>query len=533
MDKSGNIIKYIFIVFVIGLICFTAYTFVKNKREEVGAAELDQTSKTSNIQTDLRLAIAGFDTINPIISTNRNVQEISKIIFEPLVTLDSSFKKEYCLAKEIAKTDPGMYVVKLRENVKWSDGSNVTANDVRFTIDVIKDPNIKSIYEENVRYVSSVEVIDDTTLNIMLSEDVPFFEYNLTFPILSSNYYYEEDFINTEKNLMPVSTGKFKISEVIDNKIKLVRNDDYWNKDKIPMVKEIAITKYQTIGEVYNAFKSGDIDIYTVKVNNVEDYIGTIGYNRIEYKARDYEFLTLNNANDVLSNQVVRRALSLVVDRDTLIPSTLGTGYTPSNFSLDMGNFLYTKDLNISVNTEEAYQMLLEDGWEYKNNAWQKNVDGKIQSLSFNLSVDSSNENKVKIAEALKEQYLNFGVHLNIQYLSREAYVNAINNRNYDIILTGITLGFSPNLDTFFADGNLANYYNEEMRTLLDEVKNMDETSSLYDKYSRIYDIYMNDAPYIGLYRNTENIIMNQGLVCNIVPNTYNIFYNIEKWYRQ
>ena len=71
------------------------------------------------------------------------------------------------------------------------------------------------------------------------------------------------------------------------------------------------------------------------------------------------------------------------------------------------------------------------------------------------------------------------------------------------------------------------------MRTLLDEVKNMDETSSLYDKYSRIYDIYMNDAPYIGLYRNTENIIMNQGLVCNIVPNTYNIFYNIEKWYRQ
>ena len=82
MDKGSNIIKYIFIVFVIGLICFTAYLLVKNKRESLTQAELDQTSKKSNIQTDLRLAIAEYDTINPILSKNRNVQEVTKIIYE-------------------------------------------------------------------------------------------------------------------------------------------------------------------------------------------------------------------------------------------------------------------------------------------------------------------------------------------------------------------------------------------------------------------------------------------------------------------
>ena len=96
MDKGSNIIKYIFIVFVIGLICFTAYLLVKNKRESLTQAELDQTSKKSNIQTDLRLAVAGFDTINPILSRNRNVQELSRLMYEPLINLDSSYKKEYC-----------------------------------------------------------------------------------------------------------------------------------------------------------------------------------------------------------------------------------------------------------------------------------------------------------------------------------------------------------------------------------------------------------------------------------------------------
>ena len=532
MDKGSNVVKYIFIVFVIGLICFTAYLLVKNKRENLTTAELDQTSKTSNIQTDLRLAVAGFDTINPILSNNRNVQEITKIVFEPLVNLNSTYKKEYCLAKEIAKVENGVYLIKVRDDVLWSDGAVFNIYDVIFTIDIIKS-GINTIYSENVRAIVEIEQIDDYTMKVYLSEDVPFFEYNLTFPILSKAYYENEDFVNTDKNIMPVSTGKFKISEVINNEIKLIRNENYWNEDKKPMVEEIYITKYETIGEVYNAFKSGDIDIYTVKANNVEDYIGTIGYVKYEYKARDYDFLVLNNANEVLASSVVRKALSIVVDRETLIASVLGAGYTPSNFSLDMGNFLYTRDLNTPANTEEAYQILVQDGWEYKNNSWQKKVDGKTLRLNFNISVDSSDEKRTRVVEALKEQFDNFGVHLTIQYLSHDGYVNAINNRNYDIILTGVTQGYSPRLNTFFADGNLANYYNEEIRNILDEVANAADDSVLYDKYSRIYDIYTEEAPYIGLYRNTESIILNQGLVGNIVPNTFNIFYNIEKWYRQ
>ncbi len=64
-------------------------------------------------------------------------------------------------------------------------------------------------------------------------------------------------------------------------------------------------------------------------------------------------------------------------------------------------------------------------------------------------------------------------------------------------------------------------------------VSNTKEENILYEKYGRLYDIYLEEAPYIGLYRNTELVVYNQSLVGNIKANTFNIYHNIEKWYRQ
>ena len=66
----------------------------------------------------------------------------------------------------------------------------------------------------------------------------------------------------------------------------------------------------------------------------------------------------------------------------------MGKGYTPSNFSLDMGNWLYTKDLNTSIDTEQAAQILSNSGWERTSNSWQKRIDGRTTKLEFSLTVN-------------------------------------------------------------------------------------------------------------------------------------------------
>ena len=260
--NGNNVIKYIFSVVVIILILGTMYFIVKNRSKNEDYT-LDQTSTVNNIQTELRFAIAEFDTINPILSNNRNVQEISKVIYEPLVNLNENYKMEYCLAEEIGKTDELTYVVKLRKGVLWQDKSNFTADDVWFTMDFITRSGINTIYADNLRSVSDFEVVDSNTIKIYLSEPVPFFEYNLTFPIMCKQYFEGEDFANSEK--IPIGTGPFKIIELSSNVMKLDRNAVYWDSNKQFMPTEINVNLYETIGEVYSAFKNGEIDILSVK----------------------------------------------------------------------------------------------------------------------------------------------------------------------------------------------------------------------------------------------------------------------------
>ena len=526
---GNSIFKYVFIAIFIALIGFGTYNMLKNDANTEDEI-VDQTSTINTIQTDLRLAICNFDTINPIKSNNRNVQEITKIIYEPLVTLNENYKIQYRLAKEIAKTDNLNYVIKLRDNVVWEDGSAFTAYDVKFTVDAIKFGG-SPVYSSNLEQVQGLEIIDNYTLKINLYSPVDFFEYNLTFPIMCARYYNDDDFSNSNKP--PIGTGMFKIVTVDSNVIKLEKNENYWDSSKTPMVKQININIYNSAGELYNAFKNGEIDIVDVKISNVEDYIGSIGYKKIEYKSRDYDFLAINNENTVLSESTVRKAISKIIDKNNIVASCLGSGYSSSNFSLDMGNWLYTKDLSVQQNLDEANQILIQNGWEYKNNKWRKNIDGRITELTFSISVNAANPTRLAVAENIKNQLANSGINVYIKQLNNESYVKSLENKDYDMILTGITCGYSPSLDTFFGENNLANYSNQEVSQIMNVIYNTSDENILYDNYNRLYDIYLEEAPYIGLYRNTDIVVYNQSLVGNIKANSFNLYCNIEKWYRQ
>ena len=228
---KSNWIKYIFILFIILILGFSIY---KIKQDEHQGQEENISNKQQEMIKELKFGIAGLDTINPILSKNKNVQDITKLVYEPLINLTPDYKAESCLAKEWAKQSDNSYLIKLRENVRWSDGQRFTAEDVKFTIDRLKD--IDSIYSANVIDVTGLDIIDDYTIKINLDKEVPFFEYNLTFPILSRDYYDDEDFVTTSKNSSPVGTGKFKISEAESSYLILEKNNSWWYKESTPSV---------------------------------------------------------------------------------------------------------------------------------------------------------------------------------------------------------------------------------------------------------------------------------------------------------
>ena len=135
---------------------------------------LQQEAKLEN--SNLRLGISNLDSLNPIISKNQNIQDISKLIYEPLFNLTNDFRLENALGIEFSKADSKTYFVKLRENVKWHNGTDFTAEDVKFTIEAIKMLGDASIYNTNVSNIEKVEIMGNNLIKLYLFEEKPFFE---------------------------------------------------------------------------------------------------------------------------------------------------------------------------------------------------------------------------------------------------------------------------------------------------------------------------------------------------------------------
>ncbi len=531
---KSNVTKYIFIIIVISLLITAGYYIYHTQKPKEEKALPQETEEEIEIITNLRLPVVAFDTINPILSKNQNIQDISRLIYEPLLTITSDNRIELCLAKEWSKQSETSYIVKLKEDVKWQDGHLLTAKDVQFTIDRLKELGGNSIYAYNVEKVNGVEVIDNTTIKINLSEEVPFFEYYLTFPILSNVYYLNEDFVNTAKNSAPVGTGRFKITSH-NEKIVLQKNQTWWNREKEESkLEEIQIIKYQNMGEVYNAFKIGNIDMFTTKTLQIEDYIGTIGYHKKEYDGEMLDYLSFNCKNSVLANTEVRKAISYIIDKENIVGTIYRGGYNVANFSLEDENYLYqNKKVEYERNHEMARIILEQAGWVYNQKAWYRVRNYRTERLRLDLIVSSSNENRVQVAENLKQVLGDFGITITIRKVSDAQYQSYLQNKNYDMILTGVNQGIAPDLSSYFGQNNIANFVNEEMINLLNEVKDIREETILKEKYNRMIEIYQEQMPYIFLYHNKQTLVYSPNVIGDVNPNRYNVYKGIETWYRQ
>lgn len=526
---KSNIFKYIFIIFVICIVIFAIYAiyFKEDKNNEV--QNISKEDEAVEIK-DLRLGISNFDTINPLLSNNKEVLNIDKLIFEPLISIDSNYKTQLCLATECSKTSDTSYVIKIDNNKKWQDGSPLIAKDVQFTIDRLKEG--KSVYSYNVEKVISVEILDADTVKINLSEEVPYFEYNLTFPILPNNYYLNEDFNTATK--VPIGTGMFKISAINAGNITLVKNEKWWNKaNQDSKIENIDIKLYSEIGELYNAFKLGNVDIFTTSNVNLEQYIGTIGYAKIENKGREFDYIALNCQNKILQYKEVRKAISLAIDKTNIVSSIYNNQSYISNFPLDYGSYIFDENsISSQYNLEQAKKILTDNGWEYKNNQWRKKENYNTLKLNLNLTVNSANANRVAVAENIKQQLAQIGIKVTINKVSEANYKKVIENKNYEMIITGVYNSYSPNLNTFFGSNNLQNYSNAEINTILNEIKSIQTESLLKEKYQRIVEIYNEEQPFISLYRNKNTIIKGQNLVGDVNGNNYFSYYNLFSWYR-
>jgi peptide/nickel transport system substrate-binding protein len=488
------------------------------------------------------------DILNPLFSKTSAEQSASYLMFSRLVNYDITGHLNYDLATGISVNDLNtVYTVKVRDNANWHDGQKLTADDIAFTVGLIKNSSTRS----NVEGLSGVDVrlIDDYTLEFDLSSPYVAFEHLLNFPILPKHILgnvapgdlRENNFSNN-----PVGSGPFKFSFVqeVDKKsnrknIYMTRNESYYKG--IAKIDRFQLQAYNTTDEIRRAILNGDVngaaDLYPSDITNIDDKKFNIESNPISSGV--YAILNTKSAN--MQDITLRQALQLATNTDAIrsdLPIT-----TPQ-LDLPVTNSQLSGDLPKApkYNADAARKLLNDAGWTLND----KSIREK-SGVQLELSVVTVKNNELERAlEILSGQWRALGIVINTRVIDpsdvNQAFAQSIlQPRNYDVLLYQLNIGADPDVYAYWHSSqatpqgfNLANYSNIISDDSLSSARVKFDPALRNAKYLTFANQWLADVPAIGLYQSTAQYVSNKNVKSvgddNILISSIDRYSNILDW---
>lgn len=353
--------------------------------------------------------------INPILTTQSISMALLDLIFNRLVRINSEGEIEPDLAESWdISTDGLIYTFHLRKGVRFHDGKECTAQDVKFTYDKIIDPGVNSPFKEGFQLVREFRVIDKYTLEIILKEPSTSFLYRLVREIAPQHLLEKEDLRNTPFNFHPIGTGPFKFKEwTKDDQIILEYNADYY--EGRPYLDKILVKTYDNSEDAWSALMQGEVDC----VQFIEEKDYEVVKNDPAFKAyavpTDYYYALVYNLNDpILTDKRVREAIAYSVDRKGLIDKIAG------GYGIECSGPFYPDSLGFNpevkafeYNPKKAQRLLSEAGWQDMDNDGILEKENK--ELELKVLVDARNEIYAKIIMLLRQQLQEVGIKIKVQ----------------------------------------------------------------------------------------------------------------------
>ena len=431
-------------------------------------------------------------TLDGSIGQQERAVYLTNHIFDPLFT-SKDFEIVPCLAEEYEWVDDETTLkIKLREGVKFHDGSDMTAEDVKFTMDLLQERGMTfgGNYKET-------EIVDDHNVLIHLNDPNPALINTLSMSqtcILPSDAYDPEAFA---KN--PIGTGPYKIYEYGEGDYyTLERFDDYWG--------EPAKTKYLTLKIVPEAsqraimLETGEVDAaYSLSFNDIERFKEDEDIQVLSAPSTKVILLEANCSSDgPVGNAKVRRALECAIDKETIVNSLL-SGYGEVAKSVISPNVADYRETSINeYDPEKAKELLKEAGY----------ADGCELTLFTNA--DQVNG---EIATVMQNQLAQVGITLKIVIQDDNTTFSMVENgEDFDLILDFFQI-ISLHAEYMFINAftsssfnNYSRYYNDEFDATYSKYCSTGEGPEREELLNKLYEMIQTDCPSIGIY--TENKIV-------------------------
>ena len=481
-------------------------------------------------QKTVFLSSGKIDTLNPVISQSEDTYYLSKLIYSSLFNFDENLNAVPELASEYKVDTEKAYIeITLKKGVKWHDGSSLTASDVAFTVSAMRSAGSKCPYYNKIKKINSAFARSKNVVAIYFNNNYNCSLDDLVFPIVpSSQYSGAGAFASAYSGFKPVGTGQYKYKSYNQKKqLKLIPNEDYFG-DKA--TKNIYVTMLPDRQLAANMMEIDSVSCYVDSAANRKSTALDRGYQIFDITSNNVEFLVFNTRSSYLSQKNIRKALAYGIDTEKILENAyMGDGILTD--TIYYPNFIGVKDtLNeYSYDIKKAEQMLSEMGWK------DINSDGALEDRDGNkivlkILVKKNNATRVSASQLIKKNLELLGIKSEIISLSKSEYMQAINKRDFDILVTGYTIEESFDLRELFNGKNQWGYNNYSLFMKARELDRLYTTEQYSEKYRELKELMLDELPYYPLCYKKMSLIGVKTFKADKMPMFNDIYKNCDTW---
>lgn len=428
---------------------------------------------------------------------------INRNIFSKLVAYDESTGELYGdLAESWTNSDDLMsYTFKLRDNVKWHDGTRFTSADVKWTIDSILEQGKSANGYKFLSMVDEVVTPDDLTVTIKLKEPNGIMVNNVAdyygFDILPKHLYDGTDVINNPNNLKPVGTGPFKFVEhVTGSHVKLAANTDYFGDG--PYLEEVVFVFTPSETTAMTSIEAGEAGWMTAspafaEVSRLRSVPG-VSVDMQPSTITQWMGFNMDGTRSNISDPAVREAIVYALDNDEIAEKLYMKLVNPAkSWYTTLIGWADNKDFRQPETDVERANRLLDDA------GYKKGSDGYRFELIYRC-FPTSIFGTVDIPIFVTQQLDKIGIRVKVEQYEWALRTEMLDNRrDWDLCAGGGDRGpDASNFASFLISTSASNkmrYNNPEIDQLFEDGVKVAELSERAKCYYKIQEIISKDLP--------------------------------------
>ncbi len=437
----------------------------------------------------------------------------------------------------------------IRNDIKWHDGRDFSAEDIVFTYNSIKHPQtISSNAKNKVEGIHSMEAYDRNRLAVVFDTPYTGNLAFLTFSILPKYYFSEgqpppknDSFFASR----PVGTGRFRVDGDYHPRIvNLVRNDDYFYKEELPEnINRVSVRVRDDLAIAIQSFIIDDpINFFPeVPPSEVTELQAFRHIEVIPYNEYSWQFIAFNLRKEIFNDPVIRKAINLAIDKEEYNDDIyFGNALTITGPFPPRCPYSYNRLVQDRYDPDEARDLLLQNGYIAKT------VDGIREKggvpLKFRLSYERTGDDQrefliTKFTQSMRQ----IGIEIDVDPLEPENYDRKIREeRDFDMVLYEFYFGTDPNITPIFHSSydrprgfNVCGLRDEQIDSLLEEVRLKQTYDDIRIIYHELHRIIAEKDVGVFLWQTPKYIAFDtrrfQGINAETIDRI-NIFRFIHKW---